>query len=304
MAYDVFISYVAEDRTFADNLIGSLAKRNISCWIDHVDILPGSDWTKKVANVIEENPGIVMVVLLSADTLKSDNVKREVMFALGEKIYRIPVLLKGIKLTASWKFCLIDAIPITAFNLDIDTVAYKICVAVKEHKNLTSDCKKSAPPIPPPTRFVDNENETMTDKFTELVWTKNANLAGYKTWENASKYVDLMNKGEGTFGYTDWQLPTIQQLYSLCRSDGTQTGLDAMLNGTNSNNWYCNGKKVDVASLLNEAGFTNVQYSHYWSFTSYASSTSVAWVVDMFGSLVSAYDKSGSFYVGPVRSGH
>ncbi|MBF0539487.1 MAG: DUF1566 domain-containing protein, partial [Nitrospirae bacterium] len=136
----------------------------------------------------------------------------------------------------------------------------------------------------PNPRFTDNTasgHQTVTDNLTGLMWTKDANLPGtYKTWQQAMDYVASMNSGAGTYGYTDWRLPNRKELFSLVDR--------AMYN----------------PSLPSGHPFINVQSYHYWSSTSYASATSVAWIVDMGGGYVSAYAKSLSYYVWPVRSGH
>ncbi|KJU83787.1 protein containing DUF1566 [Candidatus Magnetobacterium bavaricum] len=148
----------------------------------------------------------------------------------------------------------------------------------------------TTPPTPTPTptptpksaRFVDNGDQTITDKSTGLMWTKNANLPGtYKTWHEAKDYVASMNSGAGTYGYTDWRLPGKEELEGLIK-----------------------GWKDAPYSWLKSQGFTNVQSGYYWSSTSYAHNTSGAWIVDMYDGNVFAYDKSGYYYVWPVRSGY
>ncbi|MBF0346016.1 MAG: DUF1566 domain-containing protein, partial [Nitrospirae bacterium] len=44
-------------------------------------------------------------------------------------------------------------------------------------------------------RLKDNGNGTITDLRTGLMWTKDANLAGKKNWQDALDYVASMNKG-------------------------------------------------------------------------------------------------------------
>ncbi len=131
----------------------------------------------------------------------------------------------------------------------------------------------------PSPRFTAATN-TVTDNLTGLVWTKDANLPGYKTWQGALDYVASMNTGAGTYGYTDWRLPNIIELESLV-----------------------NAEQATPATWLNSQGFTNVQSSYYWSSTSCANDTSYAWVVHMHDGFVYAYDRSNYDYVWPVRSG-
>jgi hypothetical protein len=68
--------------------------------------------------------------------------------------------------------------------------------------------------------FVDNGNGTVTDLTTGLMWQQN--LPDFKySYENCVNYADTCTLA----GFTDWRLPSIKELYSLIRFDGT-TGLN------------------------------------------------------------------------------
>ncbi|MBF0539263.1 MAG: VCBS repeat-containing protein [Nitrospirae bacterium] len=154
--------------------------------------------------------------------------------------------------------------------------------------------KPTSTPTPTPTptpvgnRFTDNGDGSMTDTLTGLQWMKNADgCTGAVTWAVANTCVP-----------SGWHLPTIQELYSLCRTDGR---LD--LNATSET--YCNNSIVNRASQLASAGFTNVHSDGYWSSTTNANDTSSAWLIDMSSGYVANYiGKSYGRYVWPVRSGH
>ncbi len=60
--------------------------------------------------------------------------------------------------------------------------------------------------------FVDNGDGTITDKTTGLMWQKSGSSRA-KTWKRAKTYVKQLNKGFA--GYSDWRLPTIDELASL-----------------------------------------------------------------------------------------
>ncbi|KJU86697.1 hypothetical protein MBAV_001112 [Candidatus Magnetobacterium bavaricum] len=77
-----------------------------------------------------------------------------------------------------------------------------------------------------------------------------------------------------------WRVPTVHELQSLV-----------------------DYSRPDQAVWMNAQGFKNVQPNGYWSSTSYAFSTSYAWIVSMLGGYVSVDDKSFNFYVWPVRTG-
>jgi hypothetical protein len=68
-----------------------------------------------------------------------------------------------------------------------------------------------------PTRFEDNDDGTVTDTETDLMWTKDANLRGDTVlFHQAINYINGMKEGKyPNFGYTDWRLPTLRELQSL-----------------------------------------------------------------------------------------
>ncbi|MBF0488206.1 MAG: DUF1566 domain-containing protein [Nitrospirae bacterium] len=131
----------------------------------------------------------------------------------------------------------------------------------------------------PSTRFVDNGDGTVTDYLTGLMWTKNANLAGAKSWQQALDYVANMNyTSSGTYGYKDWRLSNRKELRSLV--DYSQYG----------------------AALPTGNPFTNVQSDKYMSSTSFNGQTGSAWINDMnYGSMYWYY-KSNLYYFWPVRT--
>ena len=60
--------------------------------------------------------------------------------------------------------------------------------------------------------FVDNGDGTITDKATGLMWQKSGSSRNI-TWKRARTYVKRLNKGFA--GYSDWRLPTVEELASL-----------------------------------------------------------------------------------------
>jgi hypothetical protein len=144
----------------------------------------------------------------------------------------------------------------------------------------------------PSPRFIDNDNEMVTDNLTGLIWTKDANAPGPSicnpgvdpTWQEALDYVACLNTNS-FLGYNDWRLPNRKELYSLI----------------DFSNY--------APALPSSHSFTNVQSNHYWSSTSttYLSNADSAWIIYMLYGFVYRDTKGfpGTYVcnVWPVRGG-
>jgi len=136
-------------------------------------------------------------------------------------------------------------------------------------------------------RFLDNGNGTLTDKATGLIWLRNANCFGTRTWAQALS--DANGLASGQCGLTDgssagdWRLPSIRELHSVI--DYSQ-----------------HGPAIGLFALLL---IQNMQSNYYWSSTTSIYSSFNAWWVNMHAGNVSLDDKYTSYYyVWPVRGGH
>ena len=159
-------------------------------------------------------------------------------------------------------------------DIDIDgTYTWKILACAGDECGLWSDEQQFSYPPPTTPRFTDNGDDTVTDTHTGLMWTKDANLYGTENWWNATSYcwdLTLAN-------HSDWSLPYISELNTLI--DETQ---------------------VDPA-LPPDNPFTNVQSDFYWSSTTNAYLTSLAWGVHLGDGSVGYGDKSNDNDVWCVR---
>ena len=68
-------------------------------------------------------------------------------------------------------------------------------------------------------RFVDNGDGTVTDLFTNLIWTKTVNCLDFVNWQQALDYANSLQDGmcglsDGSM-QGDWRLPNILELQSL-----------------------------------------------------------------------------------------
>ena len=129
----------------------------------------------------------------------------------------------------------------------------------------------------PEQRFIDNDDGTITDNLTGLIWEQSP-LSPAGTWQTALAYAS-----NSTFaGYDDWRLPNILELESL-------------LNHGESNS----------AAWLNlpEQGFINFQSDEYWSSTTFKFLDTTAYYIVPYNGDVRYNFKTESYNIIAVRGG-
>ena len=149
--------------------------------------------------------------------------------------------------------------------------------------------------LSPLGRWCDQNNGTVKDMTTGLVWLRDAGWGEAKAWREEGDY--LQNNDAHTRAGTlydgmagepsglsdgsvegDWRLPTKSELVGIMTGDE-----------------YIRSSQMYF--------FTNVQsYYYYWSGTSYALNPYLAWSVSMSGGGVQYSHKYFIYYVWPVRS--
>jgi hypothetical protein len=135
----------------------------------------------------------------------------------------------------------------------------------------------------PTPRFTDEGDGAVTDNLTGLIWLKNANCFGMRTWEQALSDANGLMTGscglsDGSVP-TDWRLPNVKELLSL-----TDFGL-----------WS--------PAIPNGHPFSSVQSSLYWSSSTFVATPTQAWNVNFNFGGATGTDKLGTLFVWPVRGG-
>ena len=135
----------------------------------------------------------------------------------------------------------------------------------------------------PNPRFTDNLDGTVTDNLTGLIWLKDANCFGLRTWSYALS--DCNGLQAGWCGLTDgsnagdWRLPHYKELFSLVDAKNYNPALPTV------------------------HPFADVRSEEYWSSTTYAYHSNYAWYVNMYDGYV-GYDAKDFYYrVWCVRGG-
>ena len=88
----VFISYSRKDQAFVERLVEDLKKTGLDVWYDLSGLEGGSRWRAEIQNAIK-NSRYVLVVL-SPDSIESEWVEREFLFASNLKLKIIPLLYR------------------------------------------------------------------------------------------------------------------------------------------------------------------------------------------------------------------
>ncbi len=121
--------------------------------------------------------------------------------------------------------------------------------------------------------FNDNGNGTVTDFATGLTWQQSDTHNSFgRNWGDAFDYCVSLTLDSKS----DWRLPQIDELQSIVAYD-------------------------EYSPAINAIAFPSTNPSNYWSASSYASSSSYAWLVNFNSANVYALVKASANYVRCVR---
>jgi len=132
----------------------------------------------------------------------------------------------------------------------------------------------------------DAGTDVVTDNLTGLLWTRDANMFGLKTWQQALDLCNSMNHA----GYDDWRLPNRFELASLLDIKFYQPALS---NSMGTGQWTHGDPFINL-----------ITDGNYWSSSTCAYSLPDAWLVYMYFGIVGIAEKDVDHYFWPVRGGH
>ena len=122
------------------------------------------------------------------------------------------------------------------------------------------------------------ENETVIDRQTGLMWTKNASLFEFPlSWGEALKNIKGINKSV-LYGYKDWKIPNRKELFSLVSH-------------------YTINPCLPIGHP-----FIDVFPGYYWTSTTCARLPDQAWYIHLGGARVFKGMKYSSYMVWPART--
>ena len=104
MARAVFVSYSVPDRDCAFELVTRLEARGLGVWIAPRDISPAADWAEEIIDAIAA--ARLMVLVFSAHSNASPQVRREVERAIHRQLPVLPFRLEDIAPSKSLEYFL------------------------------------------------------------------------------------------------------------------------------------------------------------------------------------------------------
>lgn len=142
--------------------------------------------------------------------------------------------------------------------------------------------------------FIDNQDGTITDSVTDLRWQKKGSMRSLSR-RQATSYLKKLNK-ERFAGYSNWRLPTIEELASLlvfAKINGLH--INTLFDRKQNKCWSADSLPSDQTDLYQEdwiVSFFNAHITHAsWSRARDATISYQKW-----------YEKDSSNYVRAVRS--
>jgi len=98
-----------------------------------------------------------------------------------------------------------------------------------------------------PNVFVDNGDGTLTDRVTGLMWEKKCSSKLYQ-YHGAEKHISGLNEKEFA-GYTDWRIPTLEELCSLLERGKNENGLHISPPFVDKQTLYLNLDRPNIYNL-------------------------------------------------------
>jgi len=131
----------------------------------------------------------------------------------------------------------------------------------------------------PVGNYTNNGDGTVSDSSTSLMWQREDDDTK-RSWDSSTSYCSISTLAN----YTDWRLPTLEELESLIDPD------------------YDPDDPVSAANpAIDYTAFPNTNQSAYWSITPNEENDSRAWRVDFSGGVSSSYYKTSNNYARCVR---
>jgi TIR domain len=113
MSHDVFISYSSKNEFIAEELCSTLESKKIGCWFAKRDVPLGEMWPEQIVRAINRSRAVVLI--LSAESNTSDQVKREVERAVSKRIPILALRIEDVGLSETMEYFISSVQQLDAF---------------------------------------------------------------------------------------------------------------------------------------------------------------------------------------------
>lgn len=131
MAREVFVSYSQPDYACAVELVARVEAQGISCWIAPRDIAPSADWAAEIIDAISN--ARVMILVFSANSNNSPQVRREVERAVHKNVNILPFRIESVVPSKSLEYFLSSQHWLDAFPPPRDAHYARLCSYLNDH---------------------------------------------------------------------------------------------------------------------------------------------------------------------------
>ncbi len=157
MSRPVFVSYSQADRECAFELVARVEARGIRAWIAPRDVEPSADWAAEIIDAI--SAARVMVLVLSASSNDSPQVRREVERAVNRQVRVLPFRIDDVLPSKSLEYFLSAQHWLDAFPEPREPHYARLCAVLETIIGAGAAPVVNAPAPPPAAPLVESAPE-------------------------------------------------------------------------------------------------------------------------------------------------
>jgi hypothetical protein len=129
VAREVFVSYSQPDYECATEMVARVESEGINCWIAPRDIAPSADWAAEIIDAISN--ARVMILVFSASSNDSPQVRREVERAVHKNVSILPFRIQSVVPSKSLEYFLSSQHWMDAFAPPREAHYARLCAYLK-----------------------------------------------------------------------------------------------------------------------------------------------------------------------------
>ena len=153
MLRPVFISYSQPDHECAMEMVARIEREGIACWIAPRDIAPSADWAAEIIDAI--SGARVMILIFSASSNDSAQVRREVERAVHKQVSILPFRIDNVLPSKSLEYFLSSQHWMDAFPPPRDAHYERLIHHVRAHLGAADSAVRDTSATRPSPRLVE-----------------------------------------------------------------------------------------------------------------------------------------------------